>query len=159
MGGVAACPLILLPLALLRTFWLDHPWRPFFSYDDLLSLGCLGLRWLNQDLLPLDLDYVHIRREWVLVELHLGTFCKFQSSFIYGRLNLLTENIAIVSSMRIRIMPFVIHKLFELFRRWYDMTSWLFNLLFLQQVVKDPITLSDIERVVHFILSAFRNRL
>jgi hypothetical protein len=39
---------------------------------------------------------------------HLGTFCKFQSSFIYGRLNLLTKNIAIISSMRIRIMPFTI---------------------------------------------------
>jgi hypothetical protein len=24
-----------LPLAILRTFWLDHPWWSFFSYDDL----------------------------------------------------------------------------------------------------------------------------
>jgi hypothetical protein len=27
-------PLVLLPLAILRTFRLDHPWRPFFSYDE-----------------------------------------------------------------------------------------------------------------------------
>jgi hypothetical protein len=44
--------------------------------------------------------------------------------------------------------------LFELFRQRYDMTTWQFNLLFLQQVVKDPMTLSDIDRVAHFVLSA-----
>jgi hypothetical protein len=64
-----------------------------------------------------------------------------------------TENIAIVSSMRIRIMPFTICMLFELFQRRYDVTTWQFNLLFLQQVVKNPITLSDIKCVAHFILS------
>jgi hypothetical protein len=37
------------------------------------------------------------------------------------------------------------------------MTTWQFNLLFLQQVVKYPITLSDIEHLVHFVLSAFRS--
>jgi hypothetical protein len=37
-------PLILLPLAILHTFWLDHPWRPLLSYDDLLALGRLGQR-------------------------------------------------------------------------------------------------------------------
>jgi hypothetical protein len=31
--------LILLPLAILMTFWLDHPRRPFLSYDDLFALG------------------------------------------------------------------------------------------------------------------------
>jgi hypothetical protein len=46
-----------------------------------------------------------------------------------------------------------------LFRRWYDMTTWQSTLLFLQQVVKDPITLSNIEHVAHFVLSAFRSRL
>jgi hypothetical protein len=68
-------------------------------------------------------------------------------------------NIAIISSIRIRIMSFAIHMLFELFQRRYDMTTWQFNLVFLQQVVKDTITLSDIECVAHFVLSAFRNRL
>jgi hypothetical protein len=67
------------------------------------------------------------------------------------------KNVAIVSSMRIRIMPFIIHMLFELFRRRYDMTTWQFNLFFLQQVIKDPITLSDVESVAHFILSTFRS--
>jgi hypothetical protein len=54
-------------------------------------------------------------------------------------------------------MPFVIHMLFELFRLRYDMTTWQFNLLFLQQVVKDHITLSDIKRVSHLVLLAFRS--
>jgi hypothetical protein len=75
LGDVAACPLILFPLAMLWTFRLDYSRRSFFSYDNLLSLGHLGLRWLNQDLLPLELNHVHIHRERVLVELHLGTFC------------------------------------------------------------------------------------
>jgi hypothetical protein len=42
-------PLILLPLIL--------------SYDDLLALGRLGLRWLNQDLIPVELDHVHVCQE------------------------------------------------------------------------------------------------
>jgi hypothetical protein len=50
-GGLWAllllAPLILLPLAILQMFWLDHPQCPFFSYDDLLALGRLSLRWLN----------------------------------------------------------------------------------------------------------------
>jgi hypothetical protein len=37
------------------------------------------------------------------------------------------------------------------------MTTWQFNLFFLQQVIKYPITLSDIECIVYFILSAFRS--
>jgi hypothetical protein len=32
-------PLILLPLATFRTFWLDHPRWPLFSYDYVLDLG------------------------------------------------------------------------------------------------------------------------
>jgi hypothetical protein len=127
----------------------------FFCYDDLFTLGRLDLRWPNQDLLPIELDHVHVCWERVIVKLHLGTFYKFQSSFIYDQLNLSTENIAIISSMRIRIMPITIRMLFELFRQWYDMTTWQFNLLFLQQVIKYPVTLSGIECVAHFILSAF----
>jgi hypothetical protein len=109
-------PFIFVPLAVLRTFWLNHPRWPLFSYDDLLALGRLVLRWLNQDLLPIELDHVHVCWERVLVEFHLETFCKFQLSFVYGRLNLSMENIAIVSIMRIRIMLFIIRMLFELFR-------------------------------------------
>jgi hypothetical protein len=77
-------PLVLLPWAILWTFWLDHPRRPFFSYDDILALGRLGVRWHNQDLLPIELDRIHVCRERVLVEFYLGTLCKFQSSFVYG---------------------------------------------------------------------------
>jgi hypothetical protein len=119
-GGLWAslrlAPLIFLPLAILQTFWLNHLWWPLFSYNDLLALGRLGLRWLNQDLLPIELGHVHICWERVLGELHLATFWKFQSSFIYGLLNLSTKNIAIVSSMRIRIISFTIRMFFELFR-------------------------------------------
>jgi hypothetical protein len=115
--------LILLSLAIIQTFRLDHPQWSFFSYDNLLSLGHLSLRWSKQNLLPLELDHVHIHREQVLVELHLGTLCKFQLSFIYSQLNLSTKDIAIISSMRIRIMSFIICMSFELFWRRYDVTT------------------------------------
>jgi hypothetical protein len=108
---------------------------------------------------PIELDHVHLRWERVFVELHLGSFCKFQSSFVYGRLNLSTENITIISSIGIRIMPFTIHMLFELFRRRYDMITWQFNLFFLQQVIEDSITFSDVESVAHLILLTFRSQL
>jgi hypothetical protein len=88
----------------------------------------------------------------------LGTFCKFQSPFIYGRLNLSMKNIAIVSSLRIQIMPFAISILFEVFRRQYNMITWQFDLFFLQQVIKNHITLSDVKGVAHFILPIFRSR-
>jgi hypothetical protein len=111
---VRLASLVLLPLAILRTFFLNHPQWPLFSYDDLFALGRLGLRWPNQNFLPIELNHVHVRSEWVFVELYLGTLYKFQSSFVYGRLNMSTENIAIVSSPRIRIIPFRIRVLFEL---------------------------------------------
>jgi hypothetical protein len=84
---------------------------------------------------------------------------KFQLTFIYDWLNLSMENIVVVSSMRIRIMPFTITMLFELFWWRYDMITWQFNLFSLQQVIKDPITLSDVECVAHLILPTFRSRL
>jgi hypothetical protein len=31
--------IILFPLTILWTFWLDHPQWSFFSYDNLLTLG------------------------------------------------------------------------------------------------------------------------
>jgi hypothetical protein len=137
--------LILLPLIL--------------SYDDLLALGRLGLRWLNQDLIPVELDHVHVCQEWVFVEIHLLTLYKFQLFIIYGRLNPSMKNIAIVSSMRIRIMSFTISMPFELFQRWYDMITWQLNLFFLQQVIKDLITFSDVKSVTHLVLPTFRSRL
>jgi hypothetical protein len=137
LGCHYGCALfVLMPLDTFWTFWLNHSRWPLFSYNDFLALGQLGLRWLKKDLLPLGLDHVHIHREWVLIELNLWTFCKFESCFVYGQLNLLMENIAIVSSMRIRIMPFTISMPFELFQRQHDIITWQFNLFLLQQVIK-----------------------
>jgi hypothetical protein len=39
------------------------------------------------------------------------------------------ENNAIISSMRVGIMPFTIRMFFYLFRQWYNMISWQFDLL------------------------------
>jgi hypothetical protein len=69
------------------------------------------------------------------------------------------KNIAIISSMRLRIMPFTKSMLFELFYRWYGMITWQFNLFLLQQIVKDPITLNNVESVAHLVLSTFRSQL
>jgi hypothetical protein len=69
------------------------------------------------------------------------------------------ENIAIISSMGIRIMTFTISMLFQLFWRWCDIITWQFNLFLLQQVIKDHITLSNVKSVAHFILLPFRSRL
>jgi hypothetical protein len=55
-------------------------------------------------------------------------------------------------------MSFTIHMLFELFQQRYDMATGQFNLFFLQQVIKNPITLSDIKSVANFALSTFRSR-
>jgi hypothetical protein len=66
---------------LLLSFFFHRPTSGFF---DLIILSRLGLRWSNQDLLPLELDRVHVNLEQIFVELHLGIFSKFQSSFVYG---------------------------------------------------------------------------
>jgi hypothetical protein len=55
--------LILLPSANFWIFWPDHPRLSLFSYDNLFALGRLGLRWANQDLLPIELDHVHVSWE------------------------------------------------------------------------------------------------
>jgi hypothetical protein len=68
---------LVLPSANFQIFGLDHPWLSHFSYDDLLALGRPGLRWSNQDLLPLELDRVHVNLERIFVELQLGVFSKF----------------------------------------------------------------------------------
>jgi hypothetical protein len=39
------------------------------------------------------------------------------------------------------------------------MITWQFNLFFLQQLIEDPITLSDVKSVAHFVLPTFRSRL
>jgi hypothetical protein len=118
-GGFRTMPqlafLILLPLANFWIFGPDHPRLYLFSYDDFFTSSRFGLRWLNQDLHPIELDHVHVNREWVFFELHLVTLCKLRSSFVYLRLNLLMENIAIISSMRIGIMSFIICMLFLVF--------------------------------------------
>jgi hypothetical protein len=108
--------LILLPSANLWIFGPGHPQLSIFSYDSLVTFSRLILRCSNQDLLPIELDRIHISWKRVFVKLHLRTFSKFQSSFVYGRLNLMIKNIAIISSMRIGIMPFTISMPFELFR-------------------------------------------
>jgi hypothetical protein len=54
-------------------------------------------------------------------------------------------------------MPLTISMPFELFRGRYDMITWQFDLFFLQQVIKNPITLSDVEGVAHLILLIFRS--
>jgi hypothetical protein len=68
--------LILLPSANFYIFWFDHPRLSLFSYDNLFALGRLSLRWSNQDLLPIELNRVHISRERIFVELYLGTLHK-----------------------------------------------------------------------------------
>jgi hypothetical protein len=70
-------PLILPPLAIFWAFRFDYPQWSFFPYDNLFALSRLGLRWPNQDLFPIKLDYVHVRQKRVLVELHLGLSANF----------------------------------------------------------------------------------
>jgi hypothetical protein len=76
--------LILLPSANFWIFGPDHPRLSLLSYDDLFALGRLSLRWPNQDLLPIELDRIHVSRERIFVKLHLGTLRKLQSSFVCG---------------------------------------------------------------------------
>jgi hypothetical protein len=61
--------------------------------------------------------------------------------------------------MRIRNMPFTISMIFELFWWRYNMITWQFNLFFLHHVIKNPITLSNIKSIAHFILPTCRSRL
>jgi hypothetical protein len=70
-------PLVLLPFAILQTFQLDHPRWLFFSYNDLFTLSRLDLGSSNHDLLPIELDHVHVCREHGLVELPLGLSANF----------------------------------------------------------------------------------
>jgi hypothetical protein len=56
-------PLILVLVAILRDLRFHHPQQPFISYYHLFSFGRLGLRWKNHDLLPFNLDHVHVHQE------------------------------------------------------------------------------------------------
>jgi hypothetical protein len=47
-------------------------------------------------------------------------------------------------------MPFIIVS---------SMINWQFDLFFLQQVIKDPITLSNVKSVAHFVLPTLRSGL
>jgi hypothetical protein len=112
--GMRMCltSLIPLPLSSFRTFGHDQTQLPFLTSDDILPFGLLGLIRSNHDLLPFKPNHVHVGRELIFVELHLGYFSKFQPSLICGQLNLMTESITIISNTRIRIMPFTICILF-----------------------------------------------
>jgi hypothetical protein len=86
--------LVLLPSANFFIFGPEHPRLSLFSSGKILALGQLSLRWPNQDLLPLELDRVHVELERNFVELQLRIFNKFQSSFVYGCLNLIIIRIS-----------------------------------------------------------------
>jgi hypothetical protein len=55
--------LVLLPSTNFWIFGPDHPRLSLLSYDDIFALGRLGLRWSNQDLLPIELDRIHVSQE------------------------------------------------------------------------------------------------
>jgi hypothetical protein len=63
--------------------------------DYLFVFALIDCVWPNQDPLALKIDHVH--RKGLCVHLH---FLKFQSSFVNGRLYLLTEYVTIISGMR-----------------------------------------------------------
>jgi hypothetical protein len=86
--------LVLLPSANFFIFGPEHPRLSLFSSGKILALGQLSLRWPNQDLLPLELDHVHVELERNFIELQLRIFNKFQSSFVYGCLNLIIIRIS-----------------------------------------------------------------
>jgi hypothetical protein len=69
--------LILLPSVNFWIFGPDHSRLSLFSYKDLFAFSRLDLRWPNQDLLPVELDCVHVNSERIFVELHLEIFSKF----------------------------------------------------------------------------------
>jgi hypothetical protein len=69
--------LVLLPSANFWIFGPDHPRLSLLSYDDLFALDRLGLRRLNQDLISIELDRIHVSWEQIFVELHLGLSTNF----------------------------------------------------------------------------------
>jgi hypothetical protein len=74
-----------------------------FTDDHVLAFGRFSLFWSDQHLGILQINGVDWKRS--IIHLHL---LKAQSSFINGRLHLSTKSIAIISSMRKRIVPHAI---------------------------------------------------
>jgi hypothetical protein len=70
-------------------------------------------------------------------------FMKYQTNFIYGRLNLATKHIAIISSMRIRMMIFTICTSLYLIKWRHGMRY--FNISKFKQFIKNAITLRNIK--------------
>jgi hypothetical protein len=82
---------------------------------------------------------------------------KTQSSFINGQLDLVTEDIAIISSMRIRTMPPAISFPFQFIQWRYSVRH--FNAASFIQFIKNLITFGYIESKLNFLLPIFVNRL
>ena len=91
---------------------------------------------------------------WRLINLHL---MHFQSSFINGRLDSSTKNIAIISCMRKRIMPLAICMPFQLLKRRYDMRQ--LDVSASKQFIKYTITLRNIKCETNLFLAILWNRL
>jgi hypothetical protein len=70
-------------------------------------------------------------------------FMKYQMTFIYGRLNLATKHIAIISSMQIRMMIFIICTLLY-FIKWRRGMRY-FNISKFKRFIKNAITLRNIK--------------
>jgi hypothetical protein len=87
-----------------------------FTNERILVRGCFSLLWTDQHIGILQISSVD--RQRIFVDSH---FLKTQLSFINGRLDLLTENITIVSSVRVRIVPHAISFSFQLIQRRYSM--------------------------------------
>jgi hypothetical protein len=74
-----------------------------------------------------------------------GKGFKLKFPLLNSWLNLLSEDLAIISVMRRRIMPVAILHPFKLFCRWYSMELRELNLPLLKQQIKYLIVLSDIK--------------
>src|SRR4051812_28779641 len=89
----------------------------------------------------------------MLINFHLR---KIQSSVINGRLYLSSKNIAIVSSMRKRIMILAISASFQLFKRRQSMSYS--NNFSLRQSIKYFITLGNVKSKLHLFITILMNR-
>jgi hypothetical protein len=87
---------------------LIYSYDSFVTNDHIFVHGRMSLFSMNQHLRILQINGVD--RKMVFVYLH---FLKTQLSFINGLLDLLIENIAIINSMRISIMPHIVSSPFQ----------------------------------------------
>jgi hypothetical protein len=123
-----------------------------FTDDQIVALGCLSLLWTDQHLGILQINGVDQKR--IFIHLHL---LKTQPAFIDGRLDLPMENITIIGSMRIRIMPSTISFPFQLIQRGYSMRH--LNAASFMQFIKNLITLGYIKSKLNLLLPIFVNQL